>query len=157
MPTSVELLAQIEFSLAQRLYRLAYRPGLKLTRKLIARMLSHSAKAGHREAQVTYGRRLLEHGLTTQDRYCGARYLIQAAQQGDRDAQWWAGRIHERGVGPYPSNEAQAVTWYARAARQGHVDAIERLIQAYDEGELNLPQSERCALEWRERLATASQ
>ncbi|MBO6561161.1 MAG: sel1 repeat family protein [Nisaea sp.] len=44
------------------------------------------------------------------------------AEQGDRDAQFSLGRMHENGKG-VPQSDTEAINWYRKAAEQGHEQA----------------------------------
>ena len=52
--------------------------------------------------------------------------VLQAANQGDADAQFNLGWMHDKGEG-VPQNHALAASWYRKAADQGHADAKQRL------------------------------
>ena len=152
MSPSNQLLASLEFSLADRFYKLACRPGLKLFRHLTRALMHHAANLGHQPTLLVFGQRLLTEGTTPRDKMLGAEYLIKAANQGDAEAQWQAGRIYEQGLANHVSSDPHAVTWYARAAEQGHPLACSRLVQAYRNGELGLPASEEKAALWEQSL-----
>jgi len=156
MSSSNQLLARLEFSLADRFYKLACKPGLKLFGYLTRGLMHHAAKLGHQRTLIVFGQRLLAEGATTRDKMLGAEYLMQAAHQGDPEAQWFAGRIYELGLRPFVSSDPNAVTWYARAAEQGHLLACERLVKAYRYGELGLQLSESKAQKWLPESASES-
>ncbi|MBE0507758.1 MAG: sel1 repeat family protein [Marinospirillum sp.] len=148
MSPSNQLLASLEFSLADRFYKLACKPGLKLLRHMTRGLMHHAAGLGHQRTLLVFGQRLLQDGLTNRERMLGAEYLLKAAQQGNAEAQWLTGGIYEKGMAPFVQSDSNAVTWYARAAQQGHPLACERLAQAYRQGELNLPASSEKASYW---------
>lgn len=50
------------------------------------------------------------------------------AAKGDADAQYNLGLIYEKGKG-VPENDAVAVSWYRKAAEQGHVEAQKNLLR----------------------------
>ncbi|SFC22355.1 Sel1 repeat-containing protein [Marinospirillum celere] len=148
MLPSSQFLASIEFSLADSFYKLACKPGMRLFRHLTRGLMHHAAKLGHQRTLLVFGQRLLQEGGTQRDKILGAEYLLQAAQQGNPEAQWLAGGIYEKGLAPFVVSDPNAVTWYARAAEQGHVQACKRLAQAYRVGELGLSASEDKARFW---------
>ncbi|SFX29032.1 tetratricopeptide repeat protein [Marinospirillum alkaliphilum] len=148
MSSSNQLLANLEFSLADRFYKLACKPGLKLFRHLTRGLMHHAAGLGHQRTLLVFGERLMSQGITERERMLGAEYLVRAAQQGNAEAQWLAGSIYEKGVAPFVQNDAHAVTWYARAAGQGHSKACRRLARAYQQGELSLPANSEKACYW---------
>ena len=156
MSPSNQLLASLEFSLADRFYKLACKPGLRLFRHLTRGLMHHAAKLGHQRTLVVFGQRLLTEGVTSRDKMLGAEYLMQAAHQGNSEAQWMAGNIYEKGLRPFVSSDPNAVTWYARAAEQGHQQSCQRLAKAYRAGELGLEASESKAKQWESGLESSS-
>lgn len=156
MSPSNQLLASLEFSLADRFYKLACKPGLRLFGHLTRGLMHHAAKLGHQRTLVVFGQRLLAEGATSRDKMLGAEYLMQAAHQGNAEAQWLAGCIYEQGLPPFVSSDPNAVTWYARAAEQGHTLASQRLAQAYRKGELGLSVSESKAQQWEPEAESTS-
>lgn len=59
--------------------------------------------------------------------------LINAAKQGDPEAQYNLGRCYKEGRG-FAKNEAVAVNWFRKAAEQGHALAQNRLGLCYEYG-----------------------
>lgn len=55
--------------------------------------------------------------------------LFDFANQGDRDAQFKVGENFYYGENGFKENEERAITWYQKAASQGHEYAIERLYE----------------------------
>ena len=71
--------------------------------------------------------------------------LLPAALAGDADSQYLIGRLYEGGLG-VPTDLAEAVSWWALAAVQGHGEAaaaVERVGAALDP-----PQVERVTRLW---------
>ena len=64
----------------------------------------------------------------------GAAKLRQKAEQGDVEAQYLLGIGHAAGFGAFQQDNVQAVTWYRKAAEQGHVGAQLALGTIYEEG-----------------------
>lgn len=60
-----------------------------------------------------------------------------AAEKGYADAQFWMGWQHEIGV-HLPKDAALSMTWYQKAAATGHGWAIDRLVRAYEKGDLGV-------------------
>ncbi len=106
----------------------------------VIRMGSHFASTGRARALRT----------TAQD--CGIRggYYVAAdqanyetalrvwlppADAGDAQAQYFVGQIYEKGLGQTPDS-ARAVSWYRRAAEQGHAPAQTALAMMYERGEV---------------------
>jgi TPR repeat protein len=59
--------------------------------------------------------------------------LRQRAERGEADAQYRLGTVYEYGRGVH-RDDAEALKWYVRAARQGYDDAQYRLGVMYDNG-----------------------
>jgi len=56
-------------------------------------------------------------------------WLTKAAEQGDADAQYYFGLIHQKGQG-VPKDYSKAAEWFAKAAEQGHAKAKDSLAKA---------------------------
>ena len=69
------------------------------------------------------------------------------AEQGDREAQKWLGRLYDSGLG-VPKDQAKAAFWYRYAAEQGDVYAQKRLGQIYVEGSNTVTRDTRIGLMW---------
>ena len=77
--------------------------------------------------------------------------LLDAAEQGDPEAQVRLGHLYQRGDG-VPENDAEAVAWYLRAAGQGYADAQFRLGSVYGNGR-GVPLDYAESLAWFHRAA----
>ena len=77
--------------------------------------------------------------------------LLDAAEQGDPEAQVRLGDLYQRGDG-VPENDAEAVAWYLRAAGQGYADAQFRLGSVYGNGR-GVPLDYAESLAWFHRAA----
>ncbi len=84
-----------------------------------------SAPVGVQEGSLSFGEKVV------------AGYL-EAAEQGDADAQYSLGSLYWTGV-HIPRDYGKAVDWYTRAALQGHLNATSMLSVAYRDG-LGVPQ-----------------
>ena len=62
------------------------------------------------------------------------QHWLQAAEQGDVDAQFKLAVMHHLGEG-VPENLTEAARWYQAAAEQGHVNAQYNLAMMYERGE----------------------
>ena len=71
---------------------------------------------------------------------------MQAAQEGDAEAQTNVGEIFEKGLGTSPNYQA-AVLWYSKAAEQGNVRAQFNLGTLYETGR-GVPMNKLTALNW---------
>ena len=60
------------------------------------------------------------------------------AQAGDAQAQFKLATMYERGIG-VAADDSWAVTWYRRAAAQGHAEANSRLVEIYAEAGIERP------------------
>ncbi len=52
--------------------------------------------------------------------------LSKSANQGNAQAQFFVGKIYDKGYG-VTENDRTAIKWYRKAAKKGHIDAINRL------------------------------
>ncbi len=101
-------------------------------------LLQQQAEAGSAEAQWLLSQVLAGLKRTPADQTAAWQWLERAASAGWRDAQYALGLRYDRGEGVTP-DEAEAVTWYRAAARQGHAAALERLRAIYRNAGLPLP------------------
>lgn len=113
--------------------------------------LSLAADKNHVGAQYYLAQLQLMGHLPTASLDIGLSRLEALAGRGLVPAQHLLGDLFERGDA-VPADPAQALTWYQRAAEAGHRPAIERLIQAYQDGELGLQPNQERADAWRDRL-----
>ncbi|WP_227369154.1 tetratricopeptide repeat protein [Halomonas sp. M20] len=148
MAQASSLFTRLEFRLAEQLFHTRWLPRSPRTQRLTLRLFQRCAEAGHVDALSVYGHMLFHRGMTSQDKAKGARYVLQAAQNGDPHAQYQAARIYEFGCAQYPCRDDHAVTWYARAGDSGHPLAAERLARAYDSGELGLSADAQRSAYW---------
>ncbi|MEM7251544.1 MAG: tetratricopeptide repeat protein [Pseudomonadota bacterium] len=78
------------------------------------------------------------------DQYKAVKLIEQAAEADYFQAQSLLGLMIEKSDGMMvTTDEAVAVSWYEKAASQGHCVSIRRLANAYERGELGLPKSEK--------------
>ncbi len=61
--------------------------------------------------------------------------LIQLANQGDVEAQYFLGVAYDLGVEGVPQDDVQAVKWYRLAADQGYAEAQSKLGLMYQRGQ----------------------
>jgi hypothetical protein len=101
-------------------------------------LLQQQAEVGSAEAQWLLSQVLAGLKRTPADQTAAWQWLERAASAGWRDAQYAIGLRYDRGDGVTP-DEAEAVTWYRAAARQGHAAALERLRAIYRNAGLPLP------------------
>lgn len=157
MPQASSLFTRFEFRLATQICYTRWMTRSPGKQRLMLRWFKRCADAGYAPARSLYGRVLLHRGISAREKSTGARYVLQAAQQGDCHAQFQAGRIYELGCSQYQPNVQHAVTWYARAGENGHCEAAERLAAAYRVGELGLPNDPLRAEEWQQRAQYLSE
>lgn len=79
----------------------------------------------------------------------------QQADEGDAEAQYYVGQIHERGLGKDP-DYPQAALWYEKAAAQNHRAAQVSLGNLYEQG-LGVTADPAEALKWYRRSTGASE
>jgi TPR repeat protein len=75
-----------------------------------------------------------------------AKWFRKAAEQGEAEAQYYLGRLYEKGQGVTEDNQ-QAVQWYRKAAEQGHAQAQLQLGGMYQRG-AGISQDQSAALKW---------
>ena len=148
MQQASSLFIRLEYRLAEQLFHHRWLPRSPRTQRLTMRLFQRCAKAGHVEALSTYGHMLFHRGASPQDKARGARYVLEAAHNGDIRAQYQAGCIYEHGCAQYPRRDDHAVTWYARAGEAGHPLAADRLAKAYRLGSLGLAVDAQRAAHW---------
>ena len=115
--------------------------------------LKLSADAGHAPAQALLAGILVKAGFDEES----VAYYRKAAAQGDPDGEFGLGAMYAAGEG-VKRDPQEARQWIARAAQQGHPQAINVLAQAYMAGELGIDENERAgpvALMWIRRAADA--
>jgi TPR repeat protein len=61
------------------------------------------------------------------------KWLIESAEQGYKEAQFYLARMYMKGNGVY-QNTAEALKWYKKAAEKGHEDALDILARMYLKG-----------------------
>ncbi|MEM8932329.1 MAG: caspase family protein [Acidobacteriota bacterium] len=76
------------------------------------------------------------------------------ATDGDAEAQFFVGQIHERGLGTAP-DVTQAAEWYRRAADQGHTPSMVALGHLLETGQ-GVERDEVAALDWYRKAAGLS-
>ena len=79
------------------------------------------------------------------------RRLLQAAEQGDADAQFWLGDMYRKGEGVVQNYE-QAAWWYQKAAEQGNANAQCMLGDMYYFG-VGVAQNSKEAARWYQKAA----
>lgn len=106
------------------------------------------ATAGHAPSQSLLAF-ILDRGDFVEE---AARLYALAAAQGDAEAQAALGNFYLSGRG-VAKDEKQALSYFSKAAEQGHVLAIQVLAQAHREGGFGLPRDAAQAARWEARLA----
>jgi TPR repeat protein len=101
-------------------------------------LLEGKAAEGNAEAQWLLAQVLYSMKRNAEDQNNALLWLQRAATAGWRDAQFALGQRYDRGEGVV-ADEAEAVTWYRAAARQGHAAALERLQAIYRNAGLPVP------------------
>jgi TPR repeat protein len=80
------------------------------------------------------------------------KWFLRAAAQGDLDAMWNIGFIHERGRGNFKKDFSEGEKWYLRAAEHGHLLSQMTLASRYAGGD-GVERDESMAAKWYERAA----
>lgn len=116
-------------------------------------LLRLAADLNHTRAQSVYGHLLHLHGDSQASKVQGGIFLERAANAGDMKAQYLTGRIYEHGYTAYFSpNPQQALHFYRLAAENGHIVAISRLVDVYENGELGQAADAQQAEDWHNRM-----
>lgn len=109
--------------------------------------LTVRATAGDLEAQKQLATHYQSGGQSLNDMRQAARWLREAANQGDADAQTQWAYFLTSGRGDVEKNPQAAVTWLARAAAQGHQPAQIRLGWHYRNG-IGIKRNHQQAAHW---------
>lgn len=80
------------------------------------------------------------------------RLLRPLAEQGDPEAQYYVGRMYEKGDG-VRKNADEVVKWYTRAAEAGYAAAQYRVAVGYAFGYAGLPRDHQEAVKWLRKSA----
>ena len=94
---------------------------------------------------------LTSYGRTPEERL----EIIKKAHEGNAEAQWQVGFMHETGEGVTQSKE-EATKWYMKSADNGFADARFCIGKCYMLG-LGVEQNEELGLEWFERAAAQNE
>jgi TPR repeat protein len=140
------------FSLAYWLFRSSIFKRSPKKHSMIMKVFRFTADNECRKALSVYGHLLHFRGEGVQNRIQGAIYLQRAADKGEPKAQYQMGKIFEEGFEDYfkPSND-KAFHYYLASAEQGHVLAIAKLIDTYQNGRLGKEADERLLSQWQSR------
>ncbi|MDO6512791.1 MULTISPECIES: tetratricopeptide repeat protein [unclassified Neptuniibacter] len=131
------LLAPLVFVVAYALFRSSIQQKSLKKHNFVMKLFRFCADNGHKKALSVYGHLLHFKGDGIQNRIQGGIYLQQAAEKGDEKAQYQMGRIFENGYEHYFQPDAEkSLSFYTKAAEQGHQLAIKRLVDTYAQGEL---------------------
>lgn len=79
-------------------------------------------------------------------------YVGDAAEQGDADAQYTFGLMHERGINNIPKDNRKAALWYKKAAEQGHKNAQYKMGVMHYIGS-GVEENEETSFEWHLKAA----
>ena len=114
--------------------------------------LKMKAKMGNRRAMYELGVDIWKNTSGRQDEIDKAIYWItKAAENGEVDAMYEIGSIHEMGGGPKP----KAIFWYRKGAEAGDRFCMIKLAKAYEYGYLGLPKDRTEAAKWFEAARRA--
>jgi len=104
------------------------------------RQLQRAADQGHPNALALFGALLRYRGATDFNKISGIRYLIESAQKGHADSQFFVAEAMSSSFWlPQYMNELHEeqqspVFWYIKAAQQEHPMAALRLAKVYHQG-----------------------
>lgn len=146
----MHLFAPLLFWLAYGLFRSPLARRSPASHTFVMKLFRYAADNGSGRALSVYGHLLHFRGEGVQNRIQGGIYLQRAAELGDMKAQYQMGRIFEQGFEHYFAvNEGKALDFYRLAAEQGHALAINRLVDAYEQGGLGLEPDAGMSQHWR--------
>lgn len=97
--------------------------------------LRQKAQSGDIIAQISLSRKLYYGVGVPKDINQAAFWIIQAAEQGNAEAQYGAGMVYHKGIGGYPKDYTKALDWLDKSAAQNNVFAHELLGFIYYNGE----------------------
>lgn len=109
--------------------------------------LTAQAKAGDPEAQYALGVQLNKDKSPDK----AFSWLLKAAQQGHRDAQYSLGDMYYSGSG-VKKNYQEAAQWYLAAAKNNHTEAQSVIAGMYQQG-IGVAKNEAVALSWYQKAA----
>ena len=89
-----------------------------------------SALLNEADAQKNLGALYFNGDSVQKDYREAAKWFLQAARQGDADAQYSLGLIYDQGGHGIEPDRKEALTWYLKAAEQGHEEAKQKLNKA---------------------------
>lgn len=109
--------------------------------------------AGEHEATHYLGLALLLPQAVAFEPREGIALVRKSAKGGFHKAQVHLALLYEHGdpLYDFPKNEAQALSWWEKAAEGGSWVAMQRLAAAYENGELGVERDSALAEQWRER------
>ena len=81
-----------------------------------------------------------------------AHYFIDSAEDGDAESQYMMGVFFYNGTEGAQKNKKEAVAWYNKAAKQGHVNAQFNLGLCYDIGD-GVIENDKKAVYWYNKAA----
>lgn len=151
------LIARLNYLLGWSLFYTLARYSEPLHRFAMGR-LRRASDRGDAKARTFYGTLLYYRGVGPSSLQAGFDYLLQAAQQGDIQAQFQVAEAYARGhvVGINP-DYPKALQFYVRAAEAGHVMAALRLAKAFENGALDLTPDPVQAQTWMNKFLEKGQ
>lgn len=100
--------------------------GVPKSKELAFYWYRFAVEQGHADAQYRMGMLITVMNIKPTD-YTFKDCFTAAANQGHPCAQFSVGQCYEHGILPYQKNTETAITWYRKAAEQGHKEAKESL------------------------------
>lgn len=149
----VKLLAPVIFWLTHQAFRSKWYNRSARKHRWMMSCFRLAADSGHLKALSVYGHLLCLRGDGHKSKVQGAIYLERAAGMGDTRACYQMGRIYEQGFeGYFTIDDSKALDYYQQAAEQGHGLAINRLVTAYQQGELGVKVDADLSQRWHQQL-----
>jgi TPR repeat protein len=121
--------------------------GVKSDYPLVIGLLTKGADEGHAMSEFELGKLLFKiQSINSQ------RYLMEADSGGHPYASYYLGRIYEEGRG-VNIDKNQALIYYKKAGESGHIEAITKVMDYYQQGLNGGGMNNSVALEWGLRAA----
>lgn len=148
-----KLRAQIGYAVARKLFNQRWAVENQRIWQWMQERFTRMSQYDDVQARAFYGHVLLHRGQGLAAKNEGLRLLRLAAEAGDAKSAYQLGLQALAGTLNEPANALQAVHWWELAGRAGHPLALRRLLELYEQGGPQLPNSAEDAQRIRQQLA----
>jgi len=154
----LKLLASFQYGLGSGLFFSGIAGWHRKLHAFAMKQLQRASHKEHHKAQALIATLLTYRGEGPLDKRAGVALLQQTAEKGDAQSQFLlAEALQKPDMIMSDHSESKALSWYERAAEQGHAMAALRLSKAYEQGLLGLKQNSEKAEYWSEQFMQHSQ